>query len=128
MTSSTFSLTRESDWRERVGQFGFLLRRNPLVPIGLIVTAIWIFASLFASQLAPYGPTVQDIDHRLEAPSEQHSWGTDELGRDIFSRVLYGGRITIIAGIAVIAGLYNITSIAFITSLFTSSIGTDSPL
>jgi len=95
-------LTRESGWRERVGQFGFLLRRNPLVLIGIIVTAIWIAASLFASQIAPYGPTVQDIDHRLEAPSQQHPWGTDELGRDIFSRVLYGGRITIIAGIAVI--------------------------
>ena len=102
MTSSTFSLTRESGWRKRAGQLGFLFRRNPLVLIGIIITLLWVLASLFASQIAPYGPTEQDIDHRLEAPSQQHIWGTDELGRDIFTRVLYGGRITIIAGIAVI--------------------------
>ncbi|MEP6984606.1 MAG: ABC transporter permease, partial [Chloroflexota bacterium] len=79
-----------------------MLRRNPLVLIGIIITVIWVLASLFASQIAPYGPTQIDVNHRLEAPSQQHIWGTDELGRDIFSRVLYGGRITIIAGIAVI--------------------------
>lgn len=79
-----------------------MLRRNPLVLIGIVVTIIWLTATVFAQQIAPYEPTAQDIDHRLEAPSQQHFWGTDELGRDIFSRVLYGGRITIIAGIAVI--------------------------
>ncbi len=102
MTSSTFSSTPASDWRERTNQVRFVLRHNPLVLVGIIVTAIWIFVSLFAFQIAPYEPKRQDIDHRLEGPSQLHVWGTDELGRDIFSRVVHGGRITILAGIAVI--------------------------
>ncbi|MCA0453172.1 MAG: ABC transporter permease [Chloroflexi bacterium] len=81
---------------------GFVLRRNPLVLIGVVITIIWVLATLFAYQIAPFDPSVQNINDRLQAPSQTHPWGTDELGRDIFSRVLHGGRITIVAGIAVI--------------------------
>lgn len=102
MTSSTFSSTPVYGWRDRAGQVGYVLRRNPLVLIGVIVTAIWIVATIFAYQISPYEPTLQNINDRLQAPSQAHLWGTDELGRDIFSRVMHGGRITIIAGIAVI--------------------------
>jgi peptide/nickel transport system permease protein len=78
------------------------LGRNPLVTIGLVVIAFWMLTALFASQIAPYSPLTQDVRNRIQPPNELHSWGTDELGRDILSRVLYGGRITIPAGVAVI--------------------------
>ncbi len=67
-----------------------------------MIVSIWIFAAVFAPALAPYEPLTQSISERLQAPDDVHPWGTDELGRDIYSRVLYGGRITIPAGIAVI--------------------------
>jgi peptide/nickel transport system permease protein len=70
--------------------------------LGLIVVIVWIVAALFAAQIAPYEPLTQNVSQRLQAPNGLHPWGTDELGRDIYSRVLYGGRITIPAGVAVI--------------------------
>jgi peptide/nickel transport system permease protein len=73
-----------------------------MVLAGLIIIAIWVFVALFASVLAPANPFHQNVVERLQAPSRTHLFGTDELGRDIFSRVLYGGRITMPAGVIVI--------------------------
>lgn len=70
--------------------------------IGIIVVIGWILAAIFASLLAPYPPLAQNVNVRLQPPNPTHFWGTDELGRDIYSRVLYGGRITIPAGLIVI--------------------------
>ena len=69
---------------------------------GIIVVIGWVLAAVFAPQLAPYAPLAQNVSERLQPPNPLHIWGTDELGRDIYSRVLYGGRITIPAGIIVI--------------------------
>jgi peptide/nickel transport system permease protein len=108
LTSSTISSIRVSasakrtERRKQLGQVWYQLRRNPLVLVGLVIVSIWIFAAVFAPALAPYEPLTQSISERLQAPDGVHPWGTDELGRDIYSRVLYGGRITIPAGIAVI--------------------------
>jgi peptide/nickel transport system permease protein len=79
-----------------------MLRRNPLVLVGLIVVLVWIALTAFAPQLSPYDPQKQIVSVRLTAPNDIYAFGTDELGRDIFSRVLWGGRITIPAGFAVI--------------------------
>jgi peptide/nickel transport system permease protein len=70
--------------------------------IGAVVVVIWVLAAIFASQLAPFPTLQQNVSNRLQPPGAVHLWGTDELGRDIFSRVLHGGRITIPAGIIVI--------------------------
>jgi peptide/nickel transport system permease protein len=78
------------------------LRRNPLTLIGVLLFALWVFVSLFAQQIAPYEPLSQDIVNRLQGPSATHLFGTDQLGRDIFSRVLYGGRLSLPAGIMVV--------------------------
>jgi peptide/nickel transport system permease protein len=78
------------------------LRRNPLAMAGLVVLAIWLLIALTVPVVAPYDPNKQDIAHRLEGPNRTHLFGTDELGRDIFSRVLYGARISIPAGILTI--------------------------
>lgn len=79
-----------------------MLRRNPLVLVGLVVVLGWIALTAFAPQLSPYDPQKQIVSVRLTAPNDIYAFGTDELGRDIFSRVLWGGRITIPAGFAVI--------------------------
>jgi len=101
--SSTTSSIRESGWREQFSRIRYQLWRNPLVLIGLVIVAVWVLVAIFATTFSPYEPLQQNVNNRLLPPgSESHLWGTDELGRDIYSRVLYGGRITIPAGIAVI--------------------------
>lgn len=70
--------------------------------IGVVMIAVWLVIAVIGPALAPFDPLAQEVDRRLEAPGDTHIFGTDELGRDIFSRVLHGARITIPAGIAVI--------------------------
>jgi peptide/nickel transport system permease protein len=77
-------------------------RTNRLAMVGLITVLVMIAASLAAPLIAPQDPTAQDLAGRLAAPSAAHWLGTDELGRDLFSRVLYGGRITLGMVVAVV--------------------------
>ncbi len=78
------------------------LRHNPLALIGVVIFTFWVFVSVTATWIAPYGPLEQDIVNRLQPPSSAHWFGTDQLGRDVFSRVLYGGRLSLPAGIMVV--------------------------
>ena len=100
--SSTSSSTHEFESPSRWSLARYHLRRNPLVALGLIIAAAWIVIAFIAPAIAPVEPLKQDLVNRLQPPSEQFLMGTDELGRDIFSRVLWGARITIPAGLAVI--------------------------
>ena len=77
-------------------------RRNPLAMVGLLTIVLLAALSLLAPALAPYDPGVQDLAHRLARPSPEHRLGTDELGRDILSRLLFGGRITLGMVVAVV--------------------------
>lgn len=70
--------------------------------VGLIIVFLWFLLGAAAPLLVPHDPGKQDVVGRLKAPGDIHPFGTDELGRDIFSRVLYGGRLTIPSGIIVI--------------------------
>lgn len=78
---------------------------NPLAAIGLAIVLVLIAMALFAPWLAPYSPFGQSLGERLQPPSMEHWMGTDELGRDILSRIIYGARITlmIVALVAVIS-------------------------
>ena len=67
----------------------------PLI-IGFIGVALFLIASLGAPLLAPYGPTTADTLNRLKGPSALHFVGTDQFGRDTFSRLLYGGRLSLV--------------------------------
>lgn len=80
----------------------FYATRNPLMVVGIIVCIFWFFVSFTAHWIAPYGPLAQDLVHRLEPPSAEHLFGTDQLGRDVLTRVMYGGRISLPAGLIVI--------------------------
>ena len=78
------------------------LLHNPTVIIGSIVVVLWVSIALLAPIIAPTNPLAQNVTNRLATPGAAHVMGTDELGRDVFTRVLYGGRITIPAALAVI--------------------------
>ena len=91
-----------ADRRERLRKALRVLWRNPMVLIGLVILVAWVFIALFAPVIAPTSPIHQNIMERLTGPNSAHWFGTDELGRDIFTRVLYGGRITMPAGVLVI--------------------------
>jgi peptide/nickel transport system permease protein len=83
------------------------LKRNHLATVGLIIVLFWIIITLGAHILAPYSPLKQNIVDRLQPPNSTYLFGTDQLGRDVLSRVMYGGRISIPAAITVVilAGL-----------------------
>jgi peptide/nickel transport system permease protein len=78
-------------------------RRNPLALIGAVIVIGWILLCIFAPHIAPYAPLKQDLVHRLSPPSALHLMGTDQLGRDVLSRVIYGGRISLPVGFLVVA-------------------------
>jgi len=80
------------------------LRRNPLAVTGLTLIALLVFCALFGPLLAPRNPVSIDLAVRLQSPSAHHWLGTDELGRDILSRVLYGARYAMLVGCSVVAG------------------------
>lgn len=84
-----------------------LLKSNYLFTLGIIICLFWILAAILAPVIAPYDPIVQDLAIRLQPPSGTHWFGTDNFGRDIFSRVIYGGRYSLLAGCltVVIAGV-----------------------
>jgi peptide/nickel transport system permease protein len=77
-------------------------RRSPLTVAALGVVGLWVVLASAAPALAPYGPLQQDIAGRLAAPSAAHWLGTDALGRDVWSRILHGARISIPVGVAAV--------------------------
>src|SRR5205823_5591244 len=79
------------------------LRQNQLATIGLVLIALFVCFALFAPWIAPQDPAHIQLPDRLQASSAAHWFGTDELGRDIFSRVVYGARISMLVGIGVVA-------------------------
>lgn len=80
------------------------LRRSGLGRAGLLLTVLLVAMALFAPWIAPRGPAAQDLPARLLGPGAGHWMGTDELGRDVFARVLYGARISMLVGISVVCG------------------------
>ncbi len=72
--------------------------RNRLAVIGLITLSVITLAAIFAPTLATYDPTEQELLNKLAAPSSEHFLGTDDLGRDIYSRLLYGARVSLMVG------------------------------
>lgn len=79
-----------------------LFKSNYLFTLGVIICFAWILAAIFAPIISPYDPIAQDLNIRLEAPSAAHWFGTDNFGRDIFSRVIYGGRYSLLAGVVTV--------------------------
>ncbi len=83
------------------GQFSMViksLRRNKMAILGLIILLLLVFLAVFADIIAPYDYYKQDLPNAYKHPNSQHIFGTDEFGRDIFSRIIYGARISLVVG------------------------------
>ncbi|AIQ42505.1 ABC transporter permease [Paenibacillus sp. FSL R7-0312] len=80
-----------------------LLLHNRLAALGLTFILIWTVVAIIAPWLAPHDPYVTDMANKLQAPSGSHWFGTDNFGRDILSRVLYGARISIWTGLIAVS-------------------------
>jgi peptide/nickel transport system permease protein len=80
----------------------YFYRKSVSAMAGLVILVTLIFVAILAPWLSPYDPLEVDLPSRLMAPSFQHFFGTDSAGRDIFSRVLYGTRISLVAAIGIV--------------------------
>lgn len=89
------ALRTRSLWKDAVGR----LLRNRLSIIGLIITILLLISALFGPYIAPYSYTEQDLLNVAKMPSPDHWLGTDEIGRDLFSRVLWGARTATLVAI-----------------------------
>jgi len=79
------------------------VRQQPLAALGFTLVSVFVLCAVFAPFLAPQSPAQLDLGGRLMAPGHGHWFGTDELGRDIFSRTLYGARISLVVAISVVS-------------------------
>ena len=77
-------------------------KKNTRAVVGLGIVAVLVLCAVLAPILAPYGPNEQNPRNRLQGPSAEHWFGTDELGRDILSRIIYGARISMSVGLIAI--------------------------
>lgn len=108
MSVTTYILGSEAAREERYERFRRGVRRfrdNKLAVVGATMLAVVVIAALFPAYFAPY-PEDKDTTHfeqRLEPPSSEHIFGTDDAGRDIFSRVIYGARISLLLSVVVIS-------------------------
>jgi len=92
MTGRVTPLAWALRWRRRYG----------LALLGAAIVLVWIVIAITAPAIAPYSPTAVDVTARLLPPSALHLLGTDELGRDVLSRLLYGSRISLFTGFVVV--------------------------
>jgi peptide/nickel transport system permease protein len=81
---------------------GISARHNPLAAIGVVLVVIFVIFALLAPWIAPKDPAAINLPARLGTPSHAHFFGTDELGRDILSRIVYGSRISMLVGSCVV--------------------------
>ena len=78
------------------------VRRQPLAAVGIVLLVMFVVCAVFAPWLAPQDPAQLDLTGRLMGPSAAHWFGTDELGRDILSRTLFGARISLLVAVSVV--------------------------
>jgi len=101
-------LTSEAPTSRRQAQLGqyyrqwLALKQNPLALLGLVIVVVLLLMAAFAPLVATHDPIAQALDQRLLPPSAKHWFGTDALGRDIFSRIVYGTRVTLVIVLLVV--------------------------
>lgn len=79
------------------------LKRNPLAMVGVVIVLVTILVGLTAQWIVPYNPIQPNLDVKLDPPSAQHWLGTDDMGRDIFSRILSGTQVSLSSALAIIS-------------------------
>ncbi len=105
MSTSTLAPGRELQslpkQRTLLGDAARRFARNKLAIVGMVIVGLLIFAALFADLIAPYAYDAADPTVALQFPSVAHWMGTDEVGRDVYSRIIYGTRISLAVGLGV---------------------------
>ena len=95
------------------------LRRSPMFLVGACIVLFWVLCAIFGKYVVPYDPLADDILNSLQPPSADHWLGTDQLGRDVFSRVITGSRdILTVAPLATLLGVMAGTTLGLITGYF----------
>ena len=89
------SMKKRSQWRDVWKR----LRRNKLAMVGMVIVILLILMAVFADFIAPYDYDAADFGARLEFPSKEHLLGTDNFGRDLLSRIIYGGRTSLLVAL-----------------------------
>ncbi len=85
------------------GQVSVRLRRQPFAVVGIFLLTAFLLSGMAAPWISPYNPAAIDLLHRLQPPSAAHWAGTDELGRDILARLLWGARLSLAVSVTVVA-------------------------
>ena len=107
MTSDVGKMN-ETKSRSELSDIFYHLVRDPLGLVGLIIVGLIVFSAIFAPWIVPYDPIAMNIPDRMQGPSLSHLAGTDQLGRDTFSRVIMGGRVALQVAIPTIGGAITI--------------------
>jgi peptide/nickel transport system permease protein len=106
----TESYERKGSGLRKVKDVFHRMKKNKLAMFGLVIIILLVLTAIFADFIAPYDYSTNNLKDQFSGPSKEHLFGTDEFGRDIFSRIVYGSRISlqvgfISVGIALIAGV-----------------------
>lgn len=102
MLNTTVDVAKAPSKKKKSGPWREVWRRlkhNKAAITGLVVLLILIFVAVFADFIAPYGPDDQDLQATFQKPNRTHIMGTDNLGRDIFSRIIYGAQVSLQVGL-----------------------------
>ena len=99
MTEAALPVVVSVPRTDRLWSVRYFLRKNPRMLVGLVLLTVLLFVAIFAPLIAPYDPIKVNVTDILEPPSLNHLLGTDDLGRDVFSRVLWGSRISLSVGV-----------------------------
>ncbi|MCI9487997.1 MAG: ABC transporter permease [Lachnospiraceae bacterium] len=91
--------------RSMAGDIWRRLLRNKMAVVGLVILFLLVISAIFADVIADYDSKVvaQNVVERLQGPSAEHWFGTDEFGRDIFARIIHGGRVSLVVGLVSIS-------------------------
>ncbi len=99
MAGATVPLAIRRAGDDRLGSVLYFLRRNPRMIVGGIIVLGWLFIAAFAPVVAPYDPIKVNVSDSLIPPGSAHWLGTDDLGRDVLSRVMWGARVSLSVGV-----------------------------
>lgn len=104
MSGATLPAVLPLGRQDRVSSIRYFLRKNPRMLVGVLLLAMLVFVAAFAPFIAPYDPVKVNIPDQLLPPSFDHLLGTDDLGRDVFSRTIVGARTAVVGPILIALG------------------------
>ena len=99
MSEATVPVVLRVPRADRPSALRYFVRRNPRMIVGGAMVLAWLLIALFAPIVAPYDPIAVSVADSLQSPSPAHLLGTDDLGRDVLSRVIWGSRISLSVGL-----------------------------